>query len=86
MVDFVIFVLYTKKGNVFSQLLKNVIDPLIILIGYLLVKYGIINKNFDFSIEQIIGFVLSCIGLFIYSLKNEIQINKTEINEPLLIP
>ena len=86
MVDIVIFILYTKKGNVFSQLLKNVIDPLIILIGLLLVKYNVINKNYDFNIEEIIGFLLSCAGLFIYSLKNEIQINKTPINEPLLIP
>ena len=85
MVDVVVLIIYKNKGNVFSELLKSVINPMIIFIGYLLVKFDILSKtdDYDVTIEKIIGFVLSCIGLLFYNLKKEIH-TKNTIEVPLL--
>ena len=85
MVDVVVLIIYKNKGNVFSELLKSVINPIIIFIGYLLVKFDILRKNddYDVTVEKIIGFVLSCIGLLYYTLKKEIH-SENAIESPLL--
>ena len=83
--DVVVLIIYKNKGNVFSELLNSVINPMIIFIGYFLVKFDILSKNddYDVTVEKIFGFVLSCIGLLFYNLKKEIY-EKNAIENPLL--
>ena len=88
MVGVVVLIIYKNKSNVFSELLKGIINPIIILTGYLLVKFDILNNNnndYDINLEKIIGFLLSCIGLLLYNLKKEIY-EKNDIETPLLLP
>ena len=85
MVGVIILIIYKNKSNVFSELLKGVTNPIIILTGYLLVKFDILNNNNDYDInfEKIIGFFLSFVGLLIYNFKKEIY-EKNDIETPLL--
>lgn len=86
MVDVIVLIIYKNKSNIFSELLKSVINPLIMCFGYLFVKFNIISKNNDYeiNIEKIIGFILSCIGLLLYNIKKEIIYKKKSIEVPLL--
>ena len=86
MVDVVVLIIYKNKSNIFSELLKSVINPIIIFTGYLLVKIDILSNNnddYDVNMEKIIGFFLSFAGLLIYNFKKEIY-EKNDIETPLL--